>query len=135
MHSERIAARADAFGIRSAVVDGNDVETCYVALERAMEYVRTTRRPFLLEAHVSRLYGHTSASGANFVPDEVDCLVLLENRLKALGLMTRDLMLQLRSSYTQQLREAAKAAREEPQPQGSDIYNDVYATRDLVHED
>jgi 2-oxoisovalerate dehydrogenase E1 component alpha subunit len=135
MHSEQIAARADAFGIRNAVVDGNDVETCYVALERAMEYVRTTRRPFLLEAHVSRLYGHTSASGANFVPDEVDCLVLLENRLQALGLMTRDLMLQLRSSYTQQLREAAKAAREEPQPEGSDIYNDVYATRDLVHEE
>src|ERR1700712_1387759 len=72
MHAEQIANRAHAFGIESATVDGNDLEACYAELSRAMDYVRTTRRPFLLEAYVSRLYGHTSASGANFVPDEVD---------------------------------------------------------------
>jgi 2-oxoisovalerate dehydrogenase E1 component alpha subunit len=134
MHAEQIAARADAFGIANAVVDGNDVELSYVALERAMAYVRKERRPFLLEARVSRLYGHTSASGANLVPDEPDCVTLLEDRLVALGLMTRDLMLQLRSSYTHQLREAAKAVRDEPQPEGADIFRDVFAERDLVHE-
>jgi 2-oxoisovalerate dehydrogenase E1 component alpha subunit len=134
MHSEQIASRADAFGIENAVVDGNDLETCYLALEHAMDYVRTRRRPFLLEATVSRLYGHTSASGANLVRDEVDCLVLLEARIEALGLMTRDAMLQLRAHYTHQLREAAKAVREEPQPDGADIYRDVFAERDLVRE-
>lgn len=134
MHAEQIASRADAFGIANAVVDGNDVELCYVALERAMAYVRSERRPFLLEARVSRLYGHTSASGANLVTDEPDCVTLLEDRLEALGLMSRDLMMQLRSSYTHQLREAAKAVREEPQPEGADIFRDVFAERDLVHE-
>lgn len=134
MHAEQIASRADAFGIANAVVDGNDVELCYVALERAMAYVRSERRPFLLEARVSRLYGHTSASGANLVTDEPDCVKLLEDRLEALGLMSRDLMMQLRSSYTHQLREAAKAVREEPQPEGADIFRDVFAERDLVHE-
>lgn len=133
MHAKPIAARADAFGIANAVVDGNDVEQCYPALERAMAYVRTERRPFLLEARVSRLYGHTSASGANLVSEELDCVTLLEDRLEALGLMTRDLMLQLRSSYTHQLREAAKAVREEPEPEGADIFRDVFAERDLVH--
>ncbi len=34
-----------------------------------MRYVRTERRPFLLEAHVSRLNGHSSSSGANRVDD------------------------------------------------------------------
>ena len=134
MHSEQIAARADAFGIRSAVIDGNDVETCYAELARAMEYVRSTRRPFLLEAHVSRLYGHTSASGANRVASEVDCLALLESRLEELGLMAREKMVELRASYTHELREAAKLVREEPQPSGDDIYREIFAERDLVHE-
>jgi 2-oxoisovalerate dehydrogenase E1 component alpha subunit len=134
MHAEQIAARAHAFGIESAVVDGNDLEACYAELSRAMDYVRTTRRPFLLEAYVSRLYGHTSASGANFVPDEVDCLVLLENRLEALGLATRDSMVQLRARYQHELREAAKLVREEPQPTGDDIYRDVFAAHNLVRE-
>jgi 2-oxoisovalerate dehydrogenase E1 component alpha subunit len=134
MHAEQIAARADAFGIRNAVVDGNDVETCYLELARAIEYVRTTRRPFLLEAKVSRLYGHTSASGANRVTDEVDCLALLQDRMEALGLMTRDAMNEQRASITHQLREAAKQVREEPQPTGDDIYREVFAERDLVHE-
>lgn len=134
MHAEQIAARADAFGIRNAVVDGNDLEACYSALERAMDYVRTERRPFLLEATVSRLYGHTSASGANRVHGEVDCLALLEDRLQDLGLMARDAMLELRARYTQQLRESRHVVSEEPQPSGDDIFRDVFAVRDLVHE-
>lgn len=134
MHAEQIAARADAFGIRNAVVDGNDAEGCYTELARAMEYVRTTRRPFLLEANVSRLYGHTSASGANRVTSEADCLALIEERLEALGLLTREHMNELRATYTHQLREAAKVVREEPQPSGEDIYAEVFAERDLVHE-
>jgi len=134
MHAERIASRADAFGIRNAVVDGNDVEVCYTALSHAMDYVRSTRRPFLLEANVSRLYGHTSASGANRVTDEVDCLELLEERIATLGLLTRDRMRQQRADCTHQLRESAKLVCEEAQPSGEDIYRDVFATRDLVHE-
>jgi 2-oxoisovalerate dehydrogenase E1 component alpha subunit len=133
MHAEKIASRADAFGIRNAVVDGNDVQTCYNALAHAMDYVRTTQRPFLLEAHVSRLHGHTSASGANRVTDEVDCLELLENRIEASGLMSRDRMHELRARYTHELRESAKRVCEEAQPRGEDIYRDVFATRDLVH--
>jgi len=134
MHSEKIAARADAFGIRNAVVDGNDVQASYTALAHAMDYVRSTRRPFLLEANVSRLYGHTSASGANRVPNEPDCIELLEEEIASQGLMPRDTMRQLRADYVYQLRESAKLVCEEAQPSGEDIYRDVFATRDLVHE-
>jgi 2-oxoisovalerate dehydrogenase E1 component alpha subunit len=134
MHAGQIAARAHAFGIESAVVDGNDLELCHAELSRAMDYVRTTRRPFLLEAYVSRLYGHTSASGANFVPGEVDCLVQLEHKLEALGLSTRDRTAQLRARYEHELREAAKRVRDEPQPTGDDIHRDVFAAHNLVRE-
>src|SRR6202042_2352788 len=89
-HAEKhIADRGAVFGIKSAVVDGNDAETCYRELKKAMDYVRAERRPFLLEVMVSRLYGHPSASGANFVPEEVDCFVPFEKKLEERRIMTR----------------------------------------------
>jgi 2-oxoisovalerate dehydrogenase E1 component alpha subunit len=89
--------------------------------------VRTERRPFLLEAMVSRLYGHTSSSGANFVPDEVDCLVAFEQKLEDRKLLTRSAMDDLRARVTQQLLEASKRVRDEPQPEGSSIFRHVFA--------
>src|SRR5579872_4888862 len=134
-HAEkRIADRAKPFGIRSATIDGNDAEMAYRELKKAMDYVRAERRPFLLEAMVSRLYGHSSASGANFVPEEVDCLVAFEKRLQDRKIMTRAEMDDLRAKYTQELLEASKRVRDEPQPRGESIWEHVFADRDLVHD-
>jgi 2-oxoisovalerate dehydrogenase E1 component alpha subunit len=133
-HAEKhIADRGAVFGIKSAVVDGNDAEVCYRELKRAMDYVRTERRPFLFEALVSRLYGHSSASGANFVPEEVDCLAPFERKLEERKILTRTEMDELRAKYTQQLLEASKRVRDEPLPKGDEIRNHVYSDRDLVH--
>jgi 2-oxoisovalerate dehydrogenase E1 component alpha subunit len=130
-HAEKhIADRAKPFGIKSAVIDGNDPEVAYRELKKAMDYVRTERRPFLLEAAVSRLYGHSSASGANFVPDEPDCLVLFEKRLEESRLLSRQAMDDLRAKYTQELLEASKRVRDEPQPNGDDIWKHVFAERE-----
>jgi 2-oxoisovalerate dehydrogenase E1 component alpha subunit len=134
-HGEKhIADRGKAFGIRTAVIDGNDVETAYRELSKAMDYVRTERKPFLLEAMVSRLYGHSSASGANPVSDEVDCLVRLEKKLEERKVLTRAAIDELRARTTQELLEASKRVREEPQPQGKDAFEHVFSDRDLVHE-
>jgi 2-oxoisovalerate dehydrogenase E1 component alpha subunit len=135
VHGEKhIADRAKAFGIRTAVIDGNDTETAYRELARAMEYVRTERKPFLLEAMVSRLYGHSSASGANLVTEEGDCLTLLEKKLEERKIMTRAAIDELRARTTQELLDASKRVRDEPQPKGEDIWKHVYAERDVVHE-
>ncbi len=132
-HGEKhIADRGKAFGIRTAVIDGNDAETAYLELRSAMDYVRSERRPFLLEAKVSRLYGHSSASGANFVGDEVDCLPAFENKLEARGILTRAQMDELRAKFTEELLEASKRVRDEPEPQGEDIWRHVFAEQDRV---
>ncbi len=134
-HAEQhIADRAKPFGIRNAVIDGNDPEVAYRELKKAIEYVRTERRPLLLEVMVSRLYGHSSASGANFVPEEVDCLVVFEKKLLERKIVTRTAMDELRARYTQELLEASKRVRDEPQPKGDTIWDHVFSERDLVHE-
>jgi 2-oxoisovalerate dehydrogenase E1 component alpha subunit len=134
-HGEkRISDRGKAFGIESKTIDGNDPEVSYRELAAAMEYVRTERKPFLMEAIVSRLYGHSSASGANAVLDEADCLKGFEKKLEERKLLTRQQMDDLRQKYTQELQEAHRKVRQEPQPKGDTIYQHTFQDRDLVRE-
>ncbi|NDG84543.1 MAG: thiamine pyrophosphate-dependent dehydrogenase E1 component subunit alpha [Proteobacteria bacterium] len=123
---QSIAARGNAFGIRNRVINGNDVEESWTALEEAIQYVREERKPFLLEAKVSRLYGHSSASGANFVPGEEDCIVTFEKKLEKEGVLTRAQMDKLREDYTATLLEQSKQVKNEPAPSGDTIYDHVY---------
>ena len=135
-HGEkRISDRGKAFGIESKTIDGNDPEVSYRELSAAMEYVRTERKPFLLEAMVSRLYGHSSASGANRTNDEADCIAGFERRLEERGLLTRQQMDELRAQFTAELLAAHKQVKEEPQPESKSIYEHVFADRDLVRGD
>ena len=132
-HGEsRVADRGKAFGIQTATIDGNDPETSWAALKKAMDYVRTERKPYLLEAMVSRLNGHSSASGANFVKDEVDCLARFEQQLEEKALLTRGQMDDMRAKYTQELLVASQRVREEPQPKPETIWDFVFADKNHV---
>jgi 2-oxoisovalerate dehydrogenase E1 component subunit alpha len=132
-HGEaRISDRGRAFGMPTATVDGNDPEASWAALKKAMDYVRTERKPYLLEAMVSRLYGHSSASGANFVKDEADCLFRFEKKLEERKLLSRKQMDEMRARFTQELLEAGKRVREEPQPKPETIWDHIFAEENLV---
>jgi 2-oxoisovalerate dehydrogenase E1 component alpha subunit len=126
-HAAQIADRGKAFGMPSRVIDGNDPEVSYRALREAIDYVRRERRPYLLEATVSRLYGHSSASGANVDKDHADPLERFEERLEAAGLLARDDAHALRHAVSAELAAAARRVREEPQPSPESIWNHVYS--------
>jgi 2-oxoisovalerate dehydrogenase E1 component alpha subunit len=135
-HGEkRVSDRGKGFGIESKTIDGNDPEVSYRELAAAMEYVRTERKPFLLEAVLSRLYGHSSASGANRINDEADCLLGFEKRLEERGLLTRQQMDEIRAQFTAELQQAHRRVKEEPQPDPKSIYDHVFAEKDLVRNE
>jgi 2-oxoisovalerate dehydrogenase E1 component alpha subunit len=103
-HGDKIIAdRGKAFGMKTMRCNGNDVEDSYVAIQEAMAYIRKERKPVLMEARVSRLYGHSSATGCNYVSEEVDCLVDFEKKLEASGLLTRKQMDDVREKYNQEM--------------------------------
>ena len=129
---DQIAERGKAFGMPTAVIDGNDPEVSYAALQKALDYVRTERKPYLLEAMVSRLRGHSSASGANMVKDEIDCLDRWEKKLEERGLRTRAQMDEMREKITAELGEAAKNVRGEAMPQPESIHDFVFADKNHV---
>ena len=134
-HGEkRISDRGKGFGIESKTIDGNDPEVSYREIAAAMEYVRTERKPFLLEAMLSRLYGHSSASGANKILDEADCLVGFERRLEERGLLSRAQMDELRAQFNAELSAAHRKVKEEPQPDPKSIFDHIFSEKDLVRE-
>nr|WP_216623139.1 thiamine pyrophosphate-dependent dehydrogenase E1 component subunit alpha [Corallococcus exercitus] len=129
-HGEtNISDRARAFNIQAKTINGNDPVESYQELQAAMEYVRKERKPFFIEARVSRLYGHSSASGANFVNEEQDCLRLFEARLEQEGVLDRKQMDDVRNRYTEELAAAARTVRDEPQPSGDSIWEHIYAEK------
>jgi len=126
-HGEKkISDRAKAFGIKSATINGNDVEESWFMIQEAMDYIRTERKPYLLEARVSRLYGHSSATGCNFMTEEVDSLAVFEAKLEAAGMMTRKEMDQVREAYNVEMLELSQKVKQEPMPDPSTIYDHTY---------
>jgi len=127
-HGEtRISDRGKAYGMKTMHINGNDVEEAWLGIREAMEYIRRERKPVLLEARVSRLYGHSSATGCNLVKEEEDCLVTFEKKLEAGGVLSRQKMDELRERYNQEMLEIAQRVKQEPLPDPSTIYDFVYA--------
>lgn len=111
-----IAKRADAFNIQWDTVDGNDPVASYNAIYEAMEYVRFSRRPFCLEAFVSRLHGHSSSSGAARVEDEQDCIDTFQQKLESDLILEKSEAETIRKKYEEEALEALKQVRKEPFP-------------------
>jgi 2-oxoisovalerate dehydrogenase E1 component alpha subunit len=124
---ERIIDRGKAFGIPGEVVDGNDPIASWHAVRRAMTYCRRERRPFLLEARVSRLYGHSSSSGAVRVRGEADCIEVFERKLLDVGAIDRETINRIRDEAQAEAEAALEQAQREPKPTAADIVKDTYA--------
>jgi 2-oxoisovalerate dehydrogenase E1 component alpha subunit len=131
-HAEKeIVERGRAFGIPGEVVDGNDPIASWHAIQRSMAYVRRERRPFLLEARVSRLYGHSSSSGALRVKNEEDCIERFEQKLVEAGVLDRMMLQQVHESAQAEAEEALEQALNEPKPQAEDVETFTYAASEV----
>jgi 2-oxoisovalerate dehydrogenase E1 component alpha subunit len=121
-----IADRAKAFNIRSRVINGNDPIEAYNAIGEEVEYIRKTGKPSFIEARVSRLYGHSSASGANRVEGETDCLVEFQKKLIKDGLISKKQADATWARYEEECAEAQKQVRTEPAPTAESIWENIY---------
>ena len=127
-HGERhIIDRGKAFGVPGEVVDGNDPVASWFAIERAMDHCRAERRPFMLEALVSRLYGHSSSSGALRVKGEPDCIELFERKLLDAHVLGREEIDQIHEDAHAEADEALEQALREPKPTAADVEKHTYA--------
>ena len=63
-----LADRARAYGIRSEIVDGNDIVSVVTTTRDAVEYARAGNGPVLVEAKTMRMLGHAQHDAAEYVP-------------------------------------------------------------------
>jgi acetoin:2,6-dichlorophenolindophenol oxidoreductase subunit alpha len=92
-----IAARATAYGMESALVDGNDLWAVEEAAREAVDRARNQHAPTLLECQTYRHYGHSKSDPATYRPKEEverwlarDPVTLTRERLLALGASEAD---------------------------------------------
>ena len=130
-HGEKnIIDRGKAFNMETTLMNGNDPIESYLVLQEKIKYVREKRRPVLLEAYVSRLYGHSSASGANYVEGEKCCIALFEKRLREMNLMTEKEQKETWSSLKEEAKQIQKEVQKEEAPKGDSIWDHVYADKE-----
>lgn len=128
--------RGKAFGIPGEVVDGNDPIASWHAIEKALTYCRTHRRPYMVEAKVSRLHGHSSSSGAPRSSDP-DCIEIFENRLTELGIADRAGLDKIHADARAEAESAVATAMREAKPLPGDVERFTYAPSpvDAVYPD
>lgn len=130
---KHIADRALPYGIKHETIDGKDPVVTWNAIDRAMRYCRRERKPFLLEALVSRLHGHSSSSGAQRVANEVDPLAEFEQKLLDLGAIDYDQVEQLKLAAKAEVEEAIEQLTGEPRPMAADVERFTYAHSTVDH--
>ena len=138
VHSERhIIDRGKAHGIPGEVVDGNDPVASWHAIRRAMSYCRRNQKPYLLEARVARLYGHSSSSGCHRVKSEDDCIELFERRLHDAGWITAAEIERVHAEAHVEVKAAAEQALREARPSLADVERHTFAPSpvDAVYPD
>lgn len=123
-----ISERAQAFGIQTYRVDGNDPIKSYLILKKSMDYVRKKRKPALVEAQVSRLYGHSSSSGAVYVDSEKCCLKNFESYLVKKKILKQAQITNIRNRILKKLKQESAEVILEEEP--SDIWSYVYANKE-----
>jgi len=66
-----LADRAKAYGIESAIVDGNDAVAVERTAREAVAHARAGNGPVLIEAKTMRMRGHAQHDAAEYVPKEM----------------------------------------------------------------
>lgn len=128
VHGEKsLTDRAIPYRMPSASIDGNDVIGTWYAIDRAMRYCRRERKPFLLEANVSRLHGHSSSSGAMRNWAEADCLAMFEQQLIDQGATDAEEVAQLKADAKNEADQAVVEVMAEPRPTFDDVMLHTYA--------
>ncbi|MCG8327534.1 MAG: dehydrogenase E1 component subunit alpha/beta [Chitinophagales bacterium] len=140
---EHLADRAKGYGMRSVILDGNNILEVYTQLSQLASELRENPEPVLVECKTFRMRGHEEASGTKYVPKELmdewaakDPVDNYEQFLIQEGILTEDKVESIRKSLKKQINKDVKDTFEKPAIEASleEELQDVYAahTQEVV---
>jgi TPP-dependent pyruvate/acetoin dehydrogenase alpha subunit len=132
-----IAERAKGYAMAGAVVDGNDAIAVYQVAREAISQARYGRGPTLIESKTYRLRGHTVMDrfhlGGYRSKEEVDewekkdPIIRLRNKLIEMKTASEEELNEIEAKARQEIKDAARFAKESPYPAVEELFQDVYA--------
>jgi pyruvate dehydrogenase E1 component alpha subunit len=125
--------RGSSFNIPGEQVDGMDVRAVYAAGQRAMEYARSGKGPYILEMQTYRYRGHSMSDPAKYrTKDEVtrmreehDPIEQVRRRLLESWKISEDELKVIDGKVREIVNESAEFATHDPEPDPSELYTDI----------
>lgn len=129
-----IAERSKGYGVRSTIVDGNDVIRAYEATRTEVARARRGGGPALIECKTMRMKGHAEHDDARYVPKEMfekwqkkDPILRYEKFLCERKLMSAEEKAALEARIEEEIREDVAFAESSPFPPPEDAARPVWA--------
>jgi len=128
-----ISDRAKGFGMRNAIVDGNDVFAVYHEALSAVQHARAGKGPTLVECKTVRWERHSAFSAGRYEdPEErqrwrrVDPIPRFQSRLLEMGILEKDLQT-IEKEVKSVIQEAVEFALSSPSPTQESLLQDIFA--------
>jgi pyruvate dehydrogenase E1 component subunit alpha len=130
-----LSKRGASFSIPGEQVDGMDVRAVKAAGEKAVQWARDGKGPYILEMLTYRYRGHSMSDPAKYrtreevqkVRSEQDPIEQVRNRLLEKKLVSEDAFKKIDAEVRDIVNEAAEFATNDPEPDPSELWTDVYA--------
>lgn len=131
-----LADRAAGYGMKSQVVDGNNIVEVYSTVSRILNDMRENPEPVLLEFKTFRRRGHEEASGTKYVPDELmdfwadrDPILRYEQYLQDQGILNQDTIRTFQKEYKSAIEDGLDTAfaKAKPSPSTAQELADVFS--------
>ena len=129
-----LSRRGASFNIPGDQVDGMDVRAVKAAGERAAEWCRSGKGPYILEMMTYRYRGHSMSDPAKYRTreevDEVrthhDPIDMARQRILEKKFVSEDALKKIDGEVRDLINQAAEFATHDPEPDVSELYTDVY---------
>lgn len=132
---DHIADRAKGYGMKSKIIDGNNILEVYSELAKISKQIRQYPQPYLVECKTFRMRGHEEASGTKYVPQELmdhwakkDPVENYEKYMLKERLISKAALLSLKEEIQNEIDEALAYtfAQEEPKANSERESNEVF---------
>ncbi|MGB7257712.1 MAG: pyruvate dehydrogenase (acetyl-transferring) E1 component subunit alpha [Pseudolabrys sp.] len=129
-----LSRRGLSFNIPGEQVDGMDVRAVKAAGEKAVKWCRDGKGPYILEMLTYRYRGHSMSDPAKYrTREEVekvrsthDPIEQARHRILEKKFATEEQVKKIDAQVRDQINEAAEFATNDPEPDTSELYSDVY---------
>lgn len=128
-----LSQRGASFGIPGEQVDGMDVRAVMAASEKALEWCRSGKGPYILEMITYRYRGHSMSDPAKYrskdevqkMRNEHDPIEQVKARILENKWATEDELKAIDKDVRAICAEAAEFAQNDPEPDASELYTDI----------